>query len=123
VDLARQFSASRGRKLMILLSYSVADVGAALRGAPRFDQSLIEYLAGTGLPVVDTLAKHVADGQSFRLSPEDYCRRYYAGHYSPAGNHFFAFAIKDALLAWLDPKPLTYSSREVSVAQFAAKLA
>jgi hypothetical protein len=39
------------------------------------------------------------------------------------GNTFFAFAIKNAVLDWLDPKPLTYSGREVSVAEFAAKLA
>ena len=29
---------------------------------------------------------------------------------SPAGNHFFAYAIKDTVLDWLDPKPITYQN-------------
>jgi hypothetical protein len=37
-----------------------------------------------------------------------YRRRYFIGHYSPSGNHLFAFAIKDTVVNWLDPKPVTY---------------
>lgn len=37
-----------------------------------------------------------------------YMKRYFIGHYSPAGNHFFAFSIKDSIVDWLDPKPITY---------------
>ena len=51
-----------------------------------------------------------------QLSAEEYCHRYYidgyGGHYNPAGNHFFAFAIKDALVEWLEPKPLTYQASD-----------
>ena len=36
-------------------------------------------------------------------------KRYYIGHYSPAGNHFFAYALKDTLIEWLEPKPISYS--------------
>ena len=108
---------------MFLLSYSTASVIAALRGEPRFDLELVEYLKDTGLPVVDALASHIEDFKDFSLSPEDYCKRYFVGHYSPLGNQFLAFAIKNALLDWLDPKPLTYAPGEVSVAEFVAKLA
>ena len=38
----------------------------------------------------------------------DYFRRYFIGHYNPAGNHFFAYSIKDRIVEWLDPKPITY---------------
>ena len=37
--------------------------------------------------------------------------RNFIGHYSPAGNHFFAYAIKDTVVEWLDPKPLTYQNQ------------
>ena len=30
------------------------------------------------------------------------------GHYNPRGTHFFAYAIKDTVVRWLDPKPITY---------------
>ena len=35
-------------------------------------------------------------------------KRYFIGHYSPAGNHFFAFSLKDRIVPWLDPPPITY---------------
>ena len=31
-----------------------------------------------------------------------------AFHYNPAGNHLFAYALKDRVVDWLDPKPLPY---------------
>lgn len=48
------------------------------------------------------------DDVEFNLSVDDYTQRYFIGHYSPAGNHFFAHSIKDAIVDWLDPKPITY---------------
>ena len=39
----------------------------------------------------------------------DYLKRYFIGHYSPVGNHFFAYLIKDRIVEWLDPKPITYA--------------
>ena len=68
----------------------------------------MDWLKTTALPVVDALAAHVGDFKAFRLSPEDHVNRYYIGHYNPKGNHFFAYVIKDELVAWLDPKPPTY---------------
>jgi hypothetical protein len=123
MDQVREFCATRGKKLMVLLSYGSGNVIRALRAEPRFDQPVLDYLKGTGLPVVDALSKHVEDFKAFRVTPEDYCKRYYIGHYNPTGNVFFAFAIKNEVREWLDPKPVTYSSAEVSVAEFAAKLA
>ena len=39
------------------------------------------------------------------------------------GNHFFAFAIKDALVKWLDPNPPTYAASGPSIQMLAAQLA
>lgn len=30
------------------------------------------------------------------------------GHYSPAGNHLFAYNLKNVVVDWLEPKPMTY---------------
>ena len=54
------------------------------------------------------MVRHIRDFEGFSLSPEDYVNRYYIGHYNPLGNHFFAFAIKDAIVEWLNPKPPAY---------------
>ena len=42
------------------------------------------------------------------LPYEEYLKEYFIGHYSPRGNHFFAYSIKDTVVNWLDPKPITY---------------
>lgn len=93
---------------MILLCYSSDTVARACQGLSRFDQSFIEFLHTAGIPFVDTLLKHVDDYRNFNLPPEEYVKRYYIEHYSPAGTHFFAFAIKDAVVDWLEPMPTAY---------------
>ena len=76
-----------------------------------------------GITFVDTLTSHVADYAEFSLSPDHYVGRLYNGHYTPAGNLFFAFAIKDPVVRWLSPLPPGYRDREASFAMQVAKLA
>ena len=66
------------------------------------------FLRENGIPFVDLLEKHVEDFRSFRITPQEYVNRYFIGHYKPLGNLFFAFAVKDAVAQWLDPKPIAY---------------
>jgi hypothetical protein len=110
VDRARAFAQAEGKKLLIFLSYSVQDVADACSGRPRFDQEFVDYLREDDLPVADVLPKHVDDFGCSGCPPEEYAQRYYigAGHYNPKGNHFFAFAVKDAVVEWLDPPAPTY---------------
>jgi hypothetical protein len=54
---------------------------------------------------------HVQDYKNFSIPFGEYMKRYFIGHYSPAGNHFFAFAIKDTVIDWLEPKPITYQNQ------------
>jgi hypothetical protein len=108
VDKARTFAEAEGKRLMILLSYSAQDVICACRSLPRFDQVFIDYLTENDILFVDVLESHVEDFALFGCFPREYTNRYYVGHYNPRGNHFFAFAVKDAIVEWLDPNPPTY---------------
>jgi hypothetical protein len=108
VDKAIAYVCEQGKKLLILLSYNRRRFLDLVGGKRRFDLPFLEYLDGTGLPYVDVLPKHMQDYQQFRCTPEEYARRYWIGHYGPTGNHFFAFAVKGALVDWLDPKPPAY---------------
>jgi hypothetical protein len=108
VDKARDFTRSKGKKLMLLLSFMAEDVVDACNGLPRFDQPFVDHLNENDHLYVDTLRKHVEEFRTFRLSPAQYVSRYYIEHYNPRGNHFFAFAVKDAIVDWLEPKPPTY---------------
>jgi hypothetical protein len=110
VEKARQFALEKKKKLMVLLSYDSGTVRRACEGLPRVDSGFVSFLRDQNIPHVDVLAKHVEDFRNFRLSPQEYINRYFIGHYKPVGNHFFAFAIKDAIAAWLEPKPVAYRS-------------
>jgi len=95
--------------LLVLLSHSEQRVIDVCNGLPRIDQPFVSYMQEEGIPFVDTLDKHAKDFEAFNCTPEEYCRRfYYSGHYTTAGNHFFAFAVKDGLVNWLEPRPPAY---------------
>ncbi len=123
VDRARAFALTEEKKLMILLSYSSVDAMNACQSLPRFDQVFVDYLKGNDFLFVDTFQKHAEDFELFSCAPEEYVKRYYIGHYNPRGNHFFAFAVKDTIVEWLDPKPPTYREEGPSLQALAATLA
>ena len=123
VDKARAFANEQGKELMILLSYGSEHVEAACAGKERFDRAFVDYLDAGRFRYVDSLAAHERDFHMFDCTPRLYVRRYYAGHYNPMGNLFFAFAIKDALLEWLDPAPPAYRPGGGGGRRLAAELA
>lgn len=112
IDKAVEFAGSRNKKLLVLLSYDDIRVRAACKGQPRMDQPFVDYLVEKKVNFIDCLQKHVDDYKSFNLTPEQYTARYYNGHYKPIGNLFFAFAIKNEVVNWLDPKPPAYRGIE-----------
>ena len=108
VDKVRRFATEDRKELMVLLSYPSNDVIHACHNRPRFDRIFVDYLNEQGFLFYDSLRAHFEEFKLFNCSPEEYARRYYTGHYTPGGNHFFAFAIKDSFVKWLDPPPPTY---------------
>jgi hypothetical protein len=123
LQMVRGFLREHGKRLMVMLSYGSRSVVAALEGRPRFDQVLLDDLSAHADPVVDGLEAHVRDFPAYSLSASEYCDRYYNGHYTPRGNHFFAFAAKDAIVNWLDPPPRTYADPGAHFDDSAATLA
>ena len=89
-----------------------------LQGGKRFDREIVEFLEENDIKYIDMNLVHVEDFKSFNLDINDYFKRYFIGHYSPAGNHFFAYSIKDRIVEWLDPKPITYEGRPRKMIEF-----
>jgi hypothetical protein len=117
IDKVSGFCQDKGKKLMILLLCPMA-TRQLLHNQPRYDQEIADYLDRKGLRYFDMNRFHLEDYKSFNLSVEDYMKRYYIGHYSPAGNHFFAYSIKDKIVDWLDPKPITYRADDQRLVDF-----
>ena len=104
----REFCAKENKKFMVLLTYGASQIVAAHEGKPRYNQEFIDFLKKEDILFIDFVNVHLEDLKSFNVSIGDYLKRYFIGHYSPAGNHFFAYAIKDTVVDWLDPKPPAY---------------
>src|SRR5262249_60494680 len=111
------------KKMLILLSSPARLGGDACEGRAGEHEASVPFLRESGIPFVNGLERHRGDFRSFATSPKESADRYYIGHYKPQGNHFFAFAVKDAFVGWLDPAPLAYRGAEVSFATVAARLA
>lgn len=106
------------KKLMVILFDPYRVMRTLLQGGTRYDQEIVDFLEENEFNVFDMNLVHCEDYKSFNLSVDDYCKRYFIGHYSPAGNHFFAYALKDRMVDWLDPKPLPYRDTTQKIIDF-----
>ncbi|MCA9145895.1 MAG: hypothetical protein H6823_26055 [Planctomycetaceae bacterium] len=118
LEKARAFTEGRGKKLMIILLDPYRVTRALLDGGTRYDQEIVDYLKDKNFRTFDMNVVHQEDFKSFNLNSNDYMRRYFIGHYSPAGNHFFAYALKGHVVDWLDPKPVPYRDTQQKIIDF-----
>lgn len=102
------FAAAKRRRVLYVLSYPAAYVARYLHDGTRPDQPFVKFLEAENLPFVDLLAAHAEDYTRFRGTIEDYVAGFFIGHYNPRGNFFSAHAMKEKLVAQLEPKPLPY---------------
>ncbi len=113
VDNVEEYARDNNKKVLYVLSYRFQNIENILAGGSRFDLKFVEYLKNKNLSVVDLMNAHKEDYAEFKGSIEAYIKKYYDidlfNHYTPLGNFFCAFAIKDSLVSMLEPKPLSYS--------------
>jgi hypothetical protein len=120
------FCRDNQKALLVLLSYPVGAVWHACNRSPMDDPDNVDWhpmtfkdhLKSRGIPFVDSVQSHVAEFDTFKLSAKEYVDRYYIGHYTPRGNHFFAYAIKDAVRDWLVPLPPSYQNNDEPLIRF-----
>src|SRR5262245_56254894 len=111
LDRVSEFARQNNKVLLYVLSYSARSIAQFIKTGLRLDQALVDHLKKNKLPYVDLLQAHAADAARFQGAPDEALSQYFVGlygHYNPLGNHFCAFAIKDALVRLLDPKPPAY---------------
>ena len=126
MDRLHAFCKANGKQLMVLLSYPVGAVWHACNRTKPGDpdhvdwhpQYFKDHLKARGITLVDSLPAHVAEFDTFKLSAKEYVDRYYIGHYTPRGNHFFAYAVKDAIRDSLSPLPPAYQNNGEPLIRF-----
>ena len=97
------------------LSRATADAVDVLDAA-GFDEILVDYVKKCGLPYIDTLVKVGQEFKNYDLTINQFCERLYVsragaqvfGHYTPSGNFWYANAVRQGMVDWLNPKPPAY---------------
>jgi hypothetical protein len=115
---ADEFVSANNKELMVIIFDPYRVTRRLLEGGKRYDQEIVDFLKDNDINYIDMNLVHVEDFKSFNLSINDYFKRYFIGHYSPVGNHFFAYSIKDRIVEWLEPKPITYEGRTRKMIKF-----
>ncbi|MDT8302136.1 MAG: hypothetical protein RQ760_11680 [Sedimentisphaerales bacterium] len=108
VTWAEKFARDNGKKLMVMLTFGQGNVARHLAGEPGFDHDFVDWLKGKSFPVIDMRDAFAEDYKKYRVDIEQYLAPFYNGHHTPRGNFFTAWAIKDSVIKWLNPKPLPY---------------
>ena len=120
LDGSDEFARKNGKKLLIVLFDPYNVTTPLLNNEVRYDQEIVDYLRDKGFYYFDMNLVHVEDYKSFKPGVQAYFSRYFVnnGHYSPAGNHLFAYSIKQKIVDWLDPKPVTYQNDNQKLIDF-----
>jgi len=108
LEKAGEFARQNGKKLLVVLFDPYRAMAEMRQSGTRFDQSVVEYLIREKFNYFDMNEVHLRDFKQYNLPYPEYLKQYFIGHYSPRGNHFFAYSIKERVVEWLDPKPITY---------------
>ncbi len=111
VDKIEAFAQNHDKKVLYVLSYPARYLAEYLENGARPDQTFVDYMNRKKLPYIDLLEAHQKEFSQFKLGVKEYLERYYIGHYNPRGNVFCASAIRQKLVAMLDPKPLPYGDK------------
>ncbi|NJO91610.1 MAG: hypothetical protein HC831_23585 [Chloroflexia bacterium] len=113
-----EFCTENGKELMLIHFDPYNVFKSMVKGEVRYDQEMVNYIKENGYMYFDMNEVHLEDFRKFNISLDEYMDRYFIGHYTPAGNHFFAYSIKDKIVDWLDPKPITYLQDESKLIRF-----
>jgi hypothetical protein len=111
VKKVEAYAATHQKKVVYVLSYSDGVFREVQRTGRRFDQPFLDFLNAEELHFVDLMQAHLEDYAQRKIDTNTYGKQYWIGHYSPRGNFFAAFSMKDSVVEMLSPKPLSYNPK------------
>jgi hypothetical protein len=114
----KEYAQKNNKNLMIVLFDPYRVTNSLITAGTRYDSQIVDFLEKGRFTYFDMNVVHAQDYKNYNLSIPDYYKRYLIGHYNPAGNHFFAFSIKDKMVEWLNPKPITYNRSDIKWVDF-----
>jgi hypothetical protein len=114
----QKFCRKNNKELLLIHFDPYGVFRSMIHGEVRYDQEVMDFIGENNFRYFDMNKVHVEDFKKFNLGLEEYMQRYFIGHYNPSGNHFFAYTLKNTLIEWLDPKPITYQQGDDKLIRF-----
>ena len=114
----KDYTLKNNKKLLVVIFDPYDVTKSLINSGTRYDSEIVEFLQKNNFTYFDMNLEHVNDFKNFNIPLEKYFKRYFIGHYNPAGNHFFAYSIKPKVVEWLSPKPITYKSSSQKLIDF-----
>jgi hypothetical protein len=116
LDKLQAWCKKNKRKLMVMLSHCPDRFPIFAKTGERIDGEFVANIRKKGMTVLDQLPLAAQMWKQFRGTYDEFLRLYNVeakdvavfGHYSPQGNHRFAFTVKSDIVDWLNPKPPAY---------------
>ncbi|MHB0958626.1 MAG: hypothetical protein ACYC0X_16245 [Pirellulaceae bacterium] len=118
LDKVRTFASTHDKKLLVVLFDPYRVMPQLMQQGTRYDQEIVDYLTREKFNYFDMNVVHLGDFEKCKMPYDQYMKQYFIGHYNPRGNHFFAYSIKDQVIDWLDPKPITYQKPDPHTIDF-----
>lgn len=118
LEKVKAFAKANDKNLLVVIFDPYKVMSALMLNQQRVDQVMVDYLNKENFNYFDMNIVHAQDFKKSNLSMIDYYTKYFVGHYDPVGNMFFATAIKNKMINWLQPKPLTYQSSDKQYIDF-----
>ncbi len=114
----QRFAEQNNKKVLVVLFDPYRAMQEIADQKQRYDQEIVDFLQDQKFLYFDMNNVHIKDYKNFKITFNEYKKRYFIGHYNPLGNHFFAYSIKDMVVDWLDPKPVTYQNSDQKMIHF-----
>ena len=109
LEKVRDFCRQNNKKLVVLIFDPFRAMTEKHKVGTRYDKEIVDYLGKEKFAYFDMNEVHLQDFKRYNIPFDAYVKQFIvSGHYNPLGNHFFAYSIKDTIVKWLDPKPITY---------------
>ena len=118
LNKVKNFAEKHSKNLLVVIFDPYQVSNSLILNNSRYEQEIVNYLKEKKFNYFDMNLVHVQDYKLFKLSVPEYYKRYFIGHYNPAGNHFFALSIKSAVIQMLHPKPITYQHSKEQLINF-----
>ena len=118
LEKVKAFAQKNNKNLMVVIFDPYKVTSALMMDQPRIDQVMVDYLKKENFNYFDMNVVHADDFKNGNLTANDYFAKYFVGHYDPMGNMFFAFSIKNKMVNWLNPKPITYQNSDKQFIDF-----